>query len=62
MSEGYIGDPVKKKAREDKYRRMHEYWLKNGRDVVGTARFFAKPTATVRRAIRHCEGDTACGS
>jgi hypothetical protein len=60
MSEGYIGDPVKRQMREEKYRRMHEHWLKHGRDAIETAHYFAVPVDTVRRAVRKME--EVCGS
>lgn len=59
MSEGYIGDPVKRQMREEKYRRMHEYWLRHDKDAIETAHYFAVTVDTVRRAVRKMEEKTA---
>lgn len=59
MAEGYIGDPVKRKAREEKYRRMYAYWAAHDRDVTVTAHWFNKPCDTIRRAISFCEKEGA---
>lgn len=56
MSEGYIGDPVKRQAREDKYRRMYKHYLKTGKVMERTARYFGTDHHTVRRAVKFCEG------
>ena len=55
MSEGYIGDPVKRANKEAKYRRMYQHYLKNGQVADRTAKFFGTDRRTVLRAVKFCE-------
>ena len=56
MSEGYIGDPVKRANKEYRYRRMYAHYTKTGQCAERTARVFGSDRRTVLRAIEFCKG------